>query len=145
MSLDALEDGIVLAVDREDARPVAQGLPHHEFSRQDEDLLRCERQVFSRGDRGEGRLEASRADDCDEDGVGIRQRRQFRETGGPRQESRVPCELSGIALGFGTRLLVVNRNVADAEFPAIECARRRQSDFAGDAGTSLEPRPDARR
>ena len=69
-AVEALEDGVVFAVDGEDADPAGACGCHDEAAGHDEDFLGGDGEVAAAVDGGEGGFEACGADDGDEDEVG---------------------------------------------------------------------------
>ena len=78
MAFEALEDGVVLAVHRQDPPAAGPGGGDDEAPGEDENFLAGEREVLAGGQGGQRRLEAGRADDRDQDQVGLGQSRPAR-------------------------------------------------------------------
>ena len=70
LPLQALEDGVVLAVDGKDAATGTGGGRHHLLAGHDKDLLAGDGEILSGCKGGERGLESGRADDGDKDQVG---------------------------------------------------------------------------
>ena len=81
MALEALEDGVVLAVDREKFCAAGGSGGEDVLAGEDEDFLGGEGEVFAGGEGGEGGLEARGADDGDEDDIGGGELGGFDEAG----------------------------------------------------------------
>jgi hypothetical protein len=72
MPFKALEDCIVLAVDRKDFRVTPVRLRHHELPGEHEDLLRGQRKVLAGSQRGKRGFQACCAHHCDQHSIGAR-------------------------------------------------------------------------
>ena len=114
MALEALEDGVVLAVDGEELRAAGGGGGEDVAAGEDEDFLGGEGEVFAGGEGGEGRLEAGGADDGDEDDVGGGELGEFDEAGEAGDEAGAGRKGGGRGAGGGVGGVVVETDVADA-------------------------------
>ncbi len=70
--LQALENGVVLAVDRQNLSFPFAGLAHHRGTGQNKDLLAGDRQILARAQRRQRRSQPGRADDGHQDHVRFR-------------------------------------------------------------------------
>ena len=116
VALEALEDGVVFAVDGENFCAGFFGGGHDEFTGENEDLFGGEGEVFAGGEGGEGGCEAGGADDGDEDGVGGGELGEFNEAGEPADEVGAGGECAEIGAGGGVGGLVEEAHVANVEF-----------------------------
>ena len=81
MALEALENGVVLAIHgQERAAALARG-GHHKLAGEHENFLRGERDGFLRCDGREGGLQSGGADHRDKNDVGFGEDRQFAQAG----------------------------------------------------------------
>ena len=124
VALEALEDGVVLAVDGEELSAVFFRGGHDELAGEDEDFLRGEREVLAGGERGERGVEAGGADDGDQHDVRFGQLREFDESGKSADEAGAGGKCSDVGASGGERGVVKHPDVAHAE-------------LAGDAGEFL--------
>lgn len=119
VAFEALEDGVVLAVDGEDADAFGFGGSGDGFAGHDEDFFAGDGEVHAAFDGGEGGGEAGGADDGDEDEVGIDGVDEIDEALGAGVDFDGGGE-SGAGLGGG--VVVEEREVFDAGFSDLgEC------------------------
>ena len=71
-AFEALENGVVLAVDREDVQAARRRGAHDDLAGHHQDFLAGDGQVFSGFERSERRTESARADDGDQDDIRFR-------------------------------------------------------------------------
>lgn len=116
MTLKALEDGVVLAVDGKKFGAVSVRGFEDEFAGEDENLLRGEREILAGGERGERGFETGGADDSDEHDVGFGQLGEFGQAGGTGDEMSVGQKRFLMGHRSGAGGLAENSDVADAKF-----------------------------
>jgi hypothetical protein len=115
VTLQALKNRVVFAVDRSDADAGGFGRRRDEFAGQDQDLLARERHLLARGQRGQGGLEPDGADHGDQDNVRLGQCRQVAEPADAAVKLSLGWKTASFAGGFQGRL-VVDADVRDAVF-----------------------------
>lgn len=92
MSLKTLENGVMLAVDRQQFHVMAAGGGHHEFTGENEHFFGSQRDVLASGDRVECRLKANGSDDCDQHEIGFGERREVLQSGESAMQLRTDGE-----------------------------------------------------
>ena len=121
VTLEALEDGVVFAVDGENVCAGFFGGGQDEFSGENENLFRGEGEVFAGGEGGEGGCEAGGADDGNEDGVGGGELGEFNEAGEPADEVGAGGECGEIGASGGVSGIVEEADVAHIELASDGC------------------------
>ena len=66
-TIEALEDGVVLAIDRQNAHAFLCGGVHHDLAGHDENFFARNRQIFARFDRGQRRTQSAGSDNRNQD------------------------------------------------------------------------------
>jgi hypothetical protein len=88
---------------------------HHELAGEHEHFLRCESDILSRIDRGEGGLESGRANDCDENEIGFGERGDFDQARKTAVKTGADGKGRRGSFGGGVSAIVENRDVRHAE------------------------------
>ena len=115
VTLQALEDRVVFAVDRQQPDAVGARLRHDELAGHHQDLLRGEGEILARGQRRQRGSQPDGADHGHEHQVGLRQLRQIDQAAKSTVELRAGRKRRQIGAGFCQRAILENANVTDAE------------------------------